>query len=117
MTNQPGFKMFMDRLKLLLMGEPLDKTHPLQQAGKSAVSNPDLTLEIGNELLITDAIVKAYHGLENVRGRVVIVDQIPTAQGRTVKASAFGIQVTVDVTEAQHMREAYVSRELAEAVV
>src|SRR5574341_1159625 len=61
-------------------------------------------LVIGNELLITDDIVKLYHGLSNALGRVVIIDQVPTNEDRTIKASAFGIQVYVDMKVAQHMR-------------
>ena len=70
-----------------------------------------LTLEIGNELLITDEIVKSYKGLTNARGRVVIIDQIPSAANALIKASAFGIQVTVGLNEARQMRAAYIHRE------
>ena len=66
-------------------------------------------LEIGNELMITDDIVKSYKGLSNSRGRVVIVDEIPSKDSSAVKASAFGIQVNVGVQEAQQMRQAYLA--------
>jgi len=114
MTNQPGLKMFLDKLKLMVMGPPLNNQHSKHPDGNSVLHDSNLVLEIGNELLITDDIVKAYRGLSNVLGRVVIIDQIPANQGRTIKASAFGIQVNVDINEARHMREAYVSRELRE---
>lgn len=56
-------------------------------------------------------IVEAYQVLSNVRGRVVIIDELPINKGRLIKASAFGIQVKVDLSEAQHMREAYLTRD------
>jgi len=75
-----------------------------------AASN-GLSLEIGNELLITDDIVKTYKGLNNARGRVVIIDQIPAVPNALIKASAFGIQVNVGINEARQMRAAYIFRE------
>lgn len=53
--------------------------------------------------------MRSYHGLSNVLGRVVIIDQIPSREDSAVKASAFGIQVNVGIKEAMHMREAYLA--------
>ena len=111
MTNQPGFKMLLDRLKLMFLGAPNSSPRVMHQASAASAVHPDLDLVVGNELLITDDIVEAYRGLSNVRGRVVIIDELPINKGRVIKASAFGIQVKVDLSEAQHMREAYLARE------
>ncbi|MBC7810988.1 MAG: hypothetical protein H7175_07580 [Burkholderiales bacterium] len=72
-----------------------------------------LPLEVGNELLITADIVSMFSGLTNALGRVVIIDQIPTASETAIKASAFGIQVDVEMKVARHMRAAYLRREQA----
>ena len=112
MTNQPGFKILLDKLKLMFLGAPNSSPRVMHQASAAASAvHPDLDLVVGNELLITDDIVEAYQGLSNVRGRVVIIDELPINKGRLIKASAFGIQVKVDLSEAQHMREAYLTRE------
>ncbi len=110
--------MFLDKLKLqfdafqqTLMGAPVDKATPRKDAATADYSGPQLV--IGNELLITDDTVKLHRGLSNVVGRVVIIDEIPTHEGKPIKASAFGIQVNVDMSMAQHMRAAYVQREQA----
>ncbi|MCC6614298.1 MAG: hypothetical protein IT320_12525 [Anaerolineae bacterium] len=91
-----------------------DKDHPqsptAEKEGALEVhSGPPL--DIGNELLITDEIVKVYHDLKNARGRVVIIDQVSAQEHDAIKASAFGIQVCVDMKVAQQMREAYLRRE------
>jgi len=72
-----------------------------------------LPLEIGNELLITVEIIRMYRGLSNALGRVVIIDQIPVNEDTAIKASAFGIQLDVDIKVARQMREAYLRREQA----
>jgi hypothetical protein len=113
MTNQPGLKMFLDKLKLILMGAPLNNNHPAKQETELSAVDAGLVLEIGNQLMITDPIVRDYPGLSNVRGRVVIIDEISANKAKAVKASAFGIQVNVDTTEARQMRVAYLAREQA----
>ncbi len=119
MTNQPGLRMVIQKLKqqlesllnvfnVSLYGNPARKPQPAAQTPLSAdADQPPLT--IGNELLITDEIVIAYRNLYNARGRVVIIDQIPGRENHGVKASAFGIQVNVNMQEAQDMREAYLA--------
>lgn len=92
---------------------PNPQDHPLN-AGKPQTSTAPysgLPLEIGNELLITDEMVKLNNRLSNARGRVVIIDEIPPSGQKMVKASAFGIQVNVDVPMAQQMRQAYLVRQ------
>src|SRR5690349_11930278 len=117
MTNEPGFRMLVDKLKQQLEGvlNVFNVSLSGKQVAKPTSSGPanlnGLTLEIGNELLITDEIVKSYKGLTNARGRVVIIDQIPATPNALIKASAFGIQVNVGLNEARQMREAYIFRE------
>ena len=121
MTNQPGLKMLLEKIKAqvdafqqALMGQKHSTPHPLSQQSRGVEVLPqenDLPLEIGNELLITDDIAKVYSNLSNARGRVVIIDQIPSNGNRTIKASAFGIQVDVDMKTARYMRAAYLFRE------
>lgn len=118
MTNQPGLRMVLQKLtqqlekalnafNVSLYGNP-DRQPSAARTPLSA-ETPQLPLKIGNELLITDEIVIAYRNLYNARGRVVIIDQIPGREDRSVKASAFGIQVNVNMQEAQGMREAYLA--------
>jgi len=119
MTNEPGFRMLLDKLKQQL--EAVLKVFNVSLSGSQAAQSNEssaaaaaangLTLEIGNELLITDDIVKSYKGLYNARGRVVIIDQIPSTANALIKASAFGIQVNVGLNEARQMRAAYIYRE------
>ncbi len=95
-----------------------DKEHPQRQnteSGKEEILDEysGLMLEIGNELLITDEIVKVYRDLTNALGRVVLIDQISANENEAIKASAFGIQVCVDMKVAQQMRGAYLRREQA----
>lgn len=125
MADPTPMSRLMDKLKLKLETYQQvfkvalqDKDHPLLQIPESsnaesleAYSGPPLT--IGNELLITDEIVKAYPDLKNALGRVVIIDQVLAQEHDAIKASAFGIQVCVDMTVAQQMREAYLRREQA----
>lgn len=86
-----------------------------QTDGVGAVKSDELdstvNLEIGNELLITDDIVKNYTGLARSIGRVVIIDNIASLGAKNVKASAFGIQVEVNVMAARSMRQAFLQRE------
>jgi hypothetical protein len=119
MTNEPGFRMLTEKLKQGL--ESVLQVFNVSLSGKQAPTNTasavdvaasnGLSLEIGNELLITDDIVKTYKGLNNARGRVVIIDQIPAVPNALIKASAFGIQVNVGINEARQMRAAYIFRE------
>ena len=119
MTNEPGFRMLTEKLKQGL--ESVLQVFNVSLSGKQAPTNAASTvdaaasnglhLEIGNELLITDDIVKSYKGLNNARGRVVIIDQIPAVPNALIKASAFGIQVNVGLNEARQMRAAYIFRE------
>ena len=119
MTNEPGFRMLTEKLKQGL--ESVLQVFNVSLSGKPATTNAasamdvaganGVSLEIGNELLITDDIVKAYKSLNNARGRVVIIDQIPTVPNALIKASAFGIQVNVGLNEAKQMRAAYIFRE------
>jgi hypothetical protein len=117
MTNEPGFRMLVGKLKQQL--EAVLNVFNVSLSGKQ-VSKPNtsgpanlngLTLEIGNELMITDEIIKSHKGLLNARGRVVIIDEVPTTPNALIKASAFGIQVNVGMNEAQQMRAAYLFRE------
>jgi hypothetical protein len=119
MTNEPGFRMLTEKLKQGL--ESVLQVFNVSLSGKQDPTNTasavdvaasnGLSLEIGNELLITDDIVKTYKGLNNARGRVVIIDQIPAVPNALIKASAFGIQVNVGINEARQMRAAYIFRE------
>jgi len=117
MTNEPGFRMLVGKLKQQL--EAVLNVFNVSLSGKqvskpntSGPANPNgLTLEIGNELMITDEIIKSHKGLLNARGRVVIIDEVPTTPNALIKASAFGIQVNVGMNEAQQMRAAYLFRE------
>ena len=121
MINQTEIKTFLDKLRRQFKGfqqalrmslqgkEPL-KSQPGALATQPYTGEP---LEIGNELLITVEIVKMFRGLSNALGRVVIIDQMPANTETRVKASAFGIQVDVDLNVAQYMRAAYILREQA----
>jgi hypothetical protein len=84
---------------------------PDRSNAADAKTSSGLSLEIGNELLITDDIIRTHRNLLNARGRVVIIDQIPATTNALIKASAFGIQVYVGLNEAQQMRAAYIFRE------
>ncbi len=120
MTNEPGLRMVFEKLKqqaeallkmfnVTLGNSPSPQRQANSAAGAEALANyGQEPLQIGNELLITDEIVKSYKNLTNSRGRVVIVDQIPAKESALVKASAFGIQVNVGIREAQQMRAAYI---------
>ncbi|MEO8606777.1 MAG: hypothetical protein ABI690_02770 [Chloroflexota bacterium] len=121
MADQNGIKTLLDKLKQQLSGNQTapnatsnhNERPPTvfnESAAEEYVGPP---LEIGNELLITAEIVKLYRGLSNALGRVVIIDEIPTNGDKAIKASAFGIQVSVDKMMAQHMRAAYIHREQA----
>ena len=120
MTNEPGFRMVMDKLKQQLQAvlQVFNGSLSDKQAGQSnssgtadSTASNGLSLEIGNELLITDEIIKSHKGLLNSRGRVVIIDQLPANDYALLKASAFGIQVNVDMKAARQMRAAYILRE------
>ena len=119
MTNEPGLRMVLGKLKqqleafLKVFNVSLSGTQSSQPDQSSAADSAasGLSLEIGNELLITDDIIKTHKNLYNARGRVVIIDQIPATTNALIKASAFGIQVNVGLTEARQMRAAYIFRE------
>lgn len=120
MTNEPGLRMVLGKLKqqleafLKVFNVSLSGTQSSQSDRSSAadsIASSDLSLEIGNELLITDDIIKTHKNLFNARGRVVIIDQIPATTNALIKASAFGIQVNVGLNEARQMRAAYIFRE------
>ena len=125
MTNQTGLRAILDKLKLYVevfrqaLRMPLrDNAQPQRQGNpRSKEVFPEidmgLPLEIGNELLITDEIVKLSRSLSNALGRVVIIDEISVEEHDAIKASAFGIQVNVDMETAEVMREAYLRREQA----
>lgn len=104
------FEAFLKMFNVSLGGQQQTQHKSTTAVGaEAAASYGQVPLEIGNELMITDDIVKSYKGLSNSRGRVVIVDEIPSQESSAVKASAFGIQVNVGVQEAQQMREAYLA--------
>ena len=122
MANQPGLKMLLDKLKQQMQGfqqaRKLSSERPQGQFNESAVDDaPDVyagpPLEMGNELLITSEIVRLFPGLSNALGRVVLIDQLPSNGKQIINASAFGIQVAVDLILAQQMRAAYIRREEA----
>ena len=104
-----GLESVLQVFNVSLSGKQSPKPNATGAADATAANG--LPLEIGNELLITDDIVKSYKGLTNARGRVVIIDQIPAVPNALIKASAFGIQVNVGLTEARQMRAAYIFRE------
>ena len=119
MTNEPGLRMVVEKLKqqaeaflkmfnVTLGNSPTPQRQGSSPAGAAMPANDVEPLKIGNELLITDDIVKTYKNLTNSRGRVVIIDQVPAKESSVVKASAFGIQVNVGMREAQQMRAAYI---------
>lgn len=121
MSGQTGIKTLLDKAKQVIQNyQQTRKLHvnngeSLKDHGQSAteeyVGSP---LEIGNELLITIDIIKMATGLsKNALGRVVIIDQLSANQENDIKASAFGIQVNVDMKVAQQMRTAYLRREQA----
>lgn len=120
MTNEPGLRMVVEKLKqqfesfLKMFNVSLGSQQQPQRKSSSVVSAEaaaygEVPLEIGNELMITEDIVKAYQGLSNARGRVVVIDEIPSKESSLVKASAFGIQVKVGIKEAIQMRQAYLA--------
>jgi hypothetical protein len=125
MTNEPGFRMVVEKLKQQLEGflKVFNVTLPAAQAQAKASSAVDVNapvavpLEIGNELLITDDLVKLQKNLTNARGRVVIIDQLPANDYEAIRASAFGIQVNVNMKTARLMREAYIFREQTSTAV
>jgi hypothetical protein len=120
-TNQAGIGAFLDKLKLQI--ETFQQVFKVASRSQvqphakvtqeSLEQHPELPLEIGSELLITAELVKTYHSLSKSIGRVVIIDQISTKERTAVKASAFGIQVDVDLKVAQQMREAFLQRNQA----
>lgn len=123
MANQPGIKVLLDKLKpqieafqrvvtMSLLGKgrsPGQDTEANQATSQLAYTGPQL--EIGDELLITADIVSVYRNLSNALGRVVIIDQISSKADEAIRASAFGIQVCVNMQMAGQMREAYLQRE------
>ena len=126
MTNEPGFRMVVEKLKQQLEGflKVFNVTLPAAQSSQSKASSAvdvnapvAVPLEIGNELLITDDLVKLQKNLTNARGRVVIIDQLPANDYEAIKASAFGIQVNVNMKTARLMREAYIFREQTSTAV
>lgn len=121
MTNEPGFRMIIEKLNKLIklclksfnvsLGgstTPQPRSIPSGTAEVLARYGEE-PLKIGNELMITVDIVKTYKGLSNAVGRVVVIDQMPSKESSGVKASAFGIQVKVGICEAQEMRAAYLA--------
>lgn len=122
MANRTGLGAFLGKLFLQIKGfqqtpkTPLKDKQPLHhQPDKADAEKPQEQyvglLEIGHELLITDEIVKKFISLSKSIGRVVIIDQISPGQRQTIQASAFGIQVSVDMIVAQQMRQAFLQRE------
>lgn len=125
MPNQTEFGVLLEKVKLQIRGyfqafrergSAQEQSKPNRQRTATAgaeiqASYSGPPLEIGNELLITAEVVKTYRGLTNALGRVVIIDQISTNGSETIKASAFGIQVYVEIKVAWQMREAYLRRE------
>jgi hypothetical protein len=122
MANRTGLAAFLEKLYLQIKGYQQKpntaspgKEQWQAQAGRSGVEQAqehfEGLLEIGHELLITDEIVKRFIGLSKSIGRVVIIDHISTAQNAKIQASAFGIQVDVDMNVAQQMRQAFLQRE------
>ena len=112
--------MVVDKLKLQLEAflkafnvslSGTQSSQPDRSNAADATASSGLSLGIGNELLITDDIIKTHKNLFNARGRVVIIDQIPATANALIKASAFGIQVYVGLNEARQMRAAYIFRE------
>ena len=109
----------LDSLKRQIMGDQQARKLPLRDTDQSNGQPDEFVrqeyvgppLVIGNELLITVGIVALYPGLSNSLGRVVIVDRVHVNAEKSIKASAFGIQVDVDLDVAQQMRQAYLSRE------
>src|SRR5678815_1434254 len=104
MTNEPGLRMVLGKLKQQLEAflKVFNVTLPAAYASKpnpsivaDSPTTSEVTLEIGNELLITDEVIRSHKNLSNARGRVVIIDQIPATPNAFIKASAFGIQVNV----------------------
>ena len=120
MTNEPGLRMVLGKLKqqfeafLKVFNVTLPAAYasqPNPSRAADSIASSDVSLEIGNELMITDDIIKTHRNLLNARGRVVIIDQIPATANALIRASAFGIQVYVGLNEAQLMRAAYIFRE------
>ncbi|MCL4247081.1 MAG: hypothetical protein KJ065_02895 [Anaerolineae bacterium] len=123
MANQPGIKVLLDKLKpqieafqrvvmMPLLGKgrsPGHGTETNKESSQVAYTGPQL--EIGDELLITADIVSVYRDLSNALGRVVIIDQITSKADEAIRASAFGIQVYVNMQMAGQMRAAYLQRE------
>lgn len=124
MANQTGIGMVLEKLnqqigvfqqtlKLLLDREQSQRKRSSSGKAEPVYVYTGPALEIGNELLITGDIIKMYQGLSNALGRVVIVDHISIGEAEPIKASAFGIQISVAMIVAQQMREAYLRREQA----
>jgi hypothetical protein len=116
MSKRTGITAFIDQCKRWI--ENYQKTlqlkrdkNQVERSGVAEAPGPELPLEIGSELLITDDIVKIYKNLSNALGRVVIIDAISIKEKEVIKASAFGIQVDVNMSTAQKMREAFLRRE------
>ena len=103
------FESFLKMFNVSVGGQQQTQRKSSAAVSAQAAAYGETPLEIGNELMITDDIVKSYKGLSNSRGRVVIVDEIPSKESSAVKASTFGIQVNVGVQEAQQMRQAYLA--------
>jgi hypothetical protein len=116
MTNQTPITAFVDKVKHWIENYQNSlKVKPAMNSSNRSSSEetlePDVPLEIGSELLITDEIVKMFDGLSNARGRVVIIDSISMKEKEVIKASAFGIQINVNMQVAQKMRQAFLRRE------
>lgn len=118
MANQTGFRRLVDKVRQQIKGRQDGLILPLEPEGSTGhtgeASSPIYAgppLEIDNELLITAEIVKLYPGLSNALGRVVLIDHLPSKGNHHINASAFGIQVQVDLALAEHMRAAYLRRE------
>src|SRR5262245_15676710 len=117
MAKKPTHSL-LDKLKLRLGAYQQARRQPIlvkapqpgQEVETAAEASARPPLEIGDELLITDDIVEMFPNLSNALHRAVIVDQIAA---HAVMASAFGIQVKVDMGVARQMRAAYLRREEA----
>jgi hypothetical protein len=120
MTKKPA-QTFLEKLRLRLEAyqqggkqPPLVKT---PQQGQEVETDAEAwtgpPLEIGDELLITYDIVEMFPNLSNALRRVVLIDEIAAKGDKAVSASAFGIQVKVDMQVARQMRAAYIHREEA----
>jgi hypothetical protein len=89
-TNEPRLRIVIMKLKqqaeafLRFFNVSLDGSKAPQpnsmtpDATEALASYGQQPLEIGNELMITEEVVKAYKGLLNAVGCVVVIDQIPS---------------------------------------